>query len=249
MYKRILIILLFISLTIVIWLYFVNYKMQALFGLDATNINKLLENLSLAYIGSYIFYVVVVTRKEKEEEKVILPLIADNTYFMLNNIIMFTTFFREKGGLPKLKWETGIHSRDMSIYPSKNDINKACSAIKPNDPSEDQIGIPGLVTPHFFGLMIKFSLSVDYCLNIVLAKSSHLDVKFLKLLTDLKTSLYHREMTEYTKDHILTAKLRNNTLNSFERGFDEYYRIVREIEIYADKKLKKHVENHALKAK
>lgn len=248
MYKRTLILLLFISITIVIWLYFVDYRIRPCFGLDAANINKLLENLSLAYIGSYVFYIVVVTLKEKEEERIILPLIADNTYFMLNNVIMFTVFFREKGGLPEIKWETGIYKRDMNIYPSKDEINRACTVIKPNDQSEEQIGIPGLVTPHFFGLMIKFSLSVDYCLNIVLSKSTHLDVRLLKLLSDLKTSRYHREMTEYTKDHILTAKLRHNTLSSFEKGLDEYYKIVREIEIYAGKYLKKHVENYALKS-
>ena len=249
MYKRLLLFLLFISITTVIWLYFVDYKIWVCCGLDANNINKLFENFALTYIGSYIFYLIVVTLKEKEEKKIILPFIADNTYFMLNNIVMFTTFFREKGGLPKIKWEMGINNRDLSTYPSKDDINKACSAIKPNDESEEKAVISGFVTPHFFGLMIKFSLSVDYHLDIILAKSFHLDVKFLRLLTDLKTSRYHREMTEYTKDHILTARLRHNTLNSFERSFDEYYKIVREIEVFADKELKQYVEDYALKSK
>lgn len=249
MYKRILNLLLFLSITIVIWLYFIEYRIEIPIGIDATNINKLLENLSLAYIGSYIFYLIVVVVKEREEKKIILPLIADNTYFMLNNIIMFTTFFREQGGLPKLQWELGLNNRDLGIYPSKDEIHKACSTIKPNDEREDQPGISGFATPHFFGQMIKFSLTVDYFLNIILSRAAHLDVNFLKTLTELKTSRYHREMTEYNKDHILTAKLRHNTLNSFERYFDEYYKIVREIELYAENNLKNHVGDEALKSK
>lgn len=250
-HKTILNVFLFLSISAIIILYFFeDQKVETLFGLNGLNINRLVENLSLGYITSYIFYYIVVVIKEREDKKVILPLIADYTYVMLNNITMFSNSFREWGDLEKVAYETSIHNRNINIYPSKNEINKACANINPDELKRavEQIG-RFTVIPNFFGLMLKYSHDVDYCLEILLAKSNILDLKLLKLLTSLKISRYHNEMLSYKKEYILTAKLNHNTLHSFERSFDEYYQIVREIEVYAEKNLKKYVERKALKDK
>lgn len=196
-----------------------------------------------------MFYFIVVTIKEKEDKKVILPLIADYTYVMLNNIVLFTSSFREWGNLERVNYITSIYNRNLSIYPSKDEINKACAEINPDEQKREAKEIGRLTQiPHFFGLMIKYSLEVDYCLDILLAKSNQLDLRLLKLLTSLKISRYHNEMISYKKEDVLTSKLNQKTLHSFERSFDEYYKLVREIEEYADKELKEYVERPALKA-
>ena len=250
-HKPVLAILLVCSLILIFLLYFAEtVRFDVWFGLNASNVNKLIENLSLGYVASYMFYYIVVVIKEKEDKRIILPLIADYTYVMLNNVVMFSVFFREWGGLDKVNYITSIHNRNLSIYPTKDEINKACAAINPDEAKREAEKFGRLVTiPHFFGLMLKFSLEIDFCLDVLLAKSNHIDLKLLKLVTSLKISRYHNEMMLYKNEPILAAKLNQTSLRTFERSFDEYYKIAIEIEKFAEKELKSYVEREALKMK
>src|SRR5690242_17089809 len=118
-HKLVLNVFLFLSIIIILWLYFLEkYRIQVFFDLNADSVNKLAENLSLAYIASYIFYFVVVVLKEKEDKKIILPFVADYTYVLMNNAILFSVASKSEGNQVVGQYETGIHGRSNNIYPS-----------------------------------------------------------------------------------------------------------------------------------
>jgi hypothetical protein len=250
-HKYILTTFLFICIILIIWLYFFEtYRLPALFQINPNNINKLIENLSLAFIASYLFYFIVVFLKEKDERKIIYPFVADYTYILMNIVTQFAYSMKSKAGIIDMAYETSIYNRNFDIYPTKNELDKICNIINPNKKINESNAIPNLITiPHFFGIMIKNSLEVDYYLKIILEKSNHMDVELLSLLTEIKTCDYHKRMTQFDKESLLTAANRHDDLNGYINSFDRYFTLFRELEIYSENNLKKYVKRTSLKTR
>lgn len=78
MYKLIINLLFIIAFIVVIWInFFEDLYITTTFFKNADKFNRLVENISMAYITSYIFYIVIYVFKSKQDERVILPFIAD----------------------------------------------------------------------------------------------------------------------------------------------------------------------------
>lgn len=240
--------LLILSIIVVIWIYFFeDYWIPVIINVNADSLNKLIEFLSLAYIASYMFYFIVVYLKEKQERNIILPFIADYSYVLMNNAVVFSTTFKGWDGTLVPNYSSTIYNRDIKSYPTEDEIKELCTKINPNQEKNENTELPGLkIIPHFFGVMIKYSLDINYFLDIILTKSNFLDVTLLRILTDIKTCGYHKNMTSFNREVILIAKHRENNLRGFERSFNHYFNLLRELEIYADKNLKQFVKRESL---
>lgn len=240
---------LFLSIFFIIWLnFFEKYLIPVSLQFDYEKVNTLIETISIAYLTSYIFYSVVVIFKEKQDKKVIFPFIADYTYIAMNNCIHFCSSMRNWAGLKNIESKTGIYNRNNKIYPTEDELNIICSIINPNEKKNKEIELEGFRTiPHFFGVMIKYAIDIDYYLKIVLEKSNFMDTELVRILTDIKTHGYHQWLVSYDKTLVYTAKHRHDNLKVFEKSLLSYFNLFRRLELYAENNLKKYVERESLK--
>lgn len=65
-----------ISLLIVVWINFIDFKFET--SLNAIKVENLIENLCMSYIAGYIFFFLNNYLVEREEKKHIMPYIASN---------------------------------------------------------------------------------------------------------------------------------------------------------------------------
>lgn len=236
-----------ISLIVVIWINFFQFLyISGPEWINAENFNRLIENIAIAYITSYLFYVVVVVFKTKQDNKLILPLVADYTFVMLNNCMTFCFSMRNAAGLEYIQMETSIYNRELKIYPNKEELKGICSKINPNEIISENVG-DFVMIPTFFGKMINYIHRIDHFLKIVLNQSRFLDTELLRLLTHIQTHGFHQEMISYDKSMILTAKHRKNNLKLYENSMLSYFELYIKLEKYAESNLKNYVERESLK--
>jgi hypothetical protein len=249
--KRIINGLFYISAILIIWInFFEKYYISTSIDIDFIKFNRLIETIAISYLTSFIFYYIVVVLKENRDKKFIMPFVADYIYVAMNNCRYFCFSMRSVAGLNYIPVDTSIHNRNMDIYPNYDDLKLVCSKINPNKVINKDIGIEGLtIIPHFFGVMINYTYSIDYYIKIVLEKSNFLDIELLRILTDIQTHGFHQNMLTYDKKLIMTAKYHNDNLEVYERPLESYLELFKRLEKYADQNLKKHVQRESLKKK
>lgn len=249
-HKVILNLLLILSIILILWINFIEFKIPFFFPINYDRVNFLIQAISLAYLTSFLFYYVVVRIKEKDERKVIYPFIADYTYVMMNNCIYFSLAMRNAAKMESMPYDTTIHNRNLKIYPNIEDMNLICKTINPNEKIYNDIGLEGFKTiPHFIGIMIKYVHEIDYFLNVLLEKSPVMEIELLRILTDIKTSGYHKDLSSFDKSSIFTATHRHDNLMVYKNSFQHYFELFIKLENYADNNLKKYVERESLKHK
>lgn len=251
MYKLIINLLFIIAFIVVIWInFFEDLYITTTFFKNADKFNRLVENISMTYITSYIFYIIIYVFKSKQDERVILPFIADYVFVAMNNCVYFCYSMRSKSGLEYFPFETSIYDRNTKIYPNEEELKIICSKINPNEIDKDKPVLPGFTPiPHFFGVMIKYVHSIDYFIKIVLEKSAFLDVELLRILTDIQTHGFHQEMMSYDKSMLLTAKHRHDNLMIYKDSLRTYFELFIKLEKYSKDHLKQYVERESLKVK
>lgn len=72
-----------ISLLIVVWINFIDFKFET--SLNAIKVENLIENLCMSYIAGYIFFFLNNYLVEREEKKHIMPYIASNVMSLISN--------------------------------------------------------------------------------------------------------------------------------------------------------------------
>jgi hypothetical protein len=72
-----------ISLLIVVWINFIDFKFET--SLNAVKMENLIENLCMSYIAGYIFFFLNSYLVEREEKKHIMPYIASNVMSLISN--------------------------------------------------------------------------------------------------------------------------------------------------------------------
>lgn len=243
--------ILIISILLILWIDFIdNVRIPMLISIDYHKVNSLLENISLAYVTSFIFYYIVVKLKENNDRKNIYPFIADYTYVLMNNCMIFSSIMRDYAYIKKESFEPRIDNRNINIYPNPEEIKEICLKINPNELKNQDIGLAGRrAIPHFFGIMINSSVEIDYFLKIIMEKSAYMDTDLLRLLTDIRTSGYHKDMISYGKTAIFSAKHAEANLVVYEKPLEHYFDLFRKLEIYSEKNLKQYVERKVLKEK
>ena len=72
-----------ISLFIVVWIDFIDFKFET--SLNAVKVENLIENLCMSYIAGYIFFFLNSYLVEREVKKHIMPYIASNVMSLISN--------------------------------------------------------------------------------------------------------------------------------------------------------------------
>ena len=72
-----------VSLLIVVWINFIDFKFET--SLNAVKIENLIENLCMSYNAGYIFFFLNSYLVEREEKKHIMPYISSNVMSLISN--------------------------------------------------------------------------------------------------------------------------------------------------------------------
>ena len=72
-----------VSLLLVVWINFIDFKFET--SLNAVKLEILIENLCMSYIAGFIFFFLNSFLVERNEKKHIMPYIASNVMSLISN--------------------------------------------------------------------------------------------------------------------------------------------------------------------
>lgn len=185
--------------------------------IGGAKIGKILYQLSLAYIGSFIFYFIVVYLKEKKDKYIIDPYISLKILSIISN---------GKILIKVLIIESSIELDNE--YPTKNEMKEMCSKIDPNNK------IKGWYNTTWIRLCKELRRESEMEMKSIYEKITFLDSKLIRLLTNIQTSK-HYNYYKFENGNDDTTYLKN--LNSDCEELHLYIEHINQLEIYAEKNM------------
>lgn len=176
--------------------------------------------LSLALIGSYIFYFVVVHSKRQQDKDNLLPFLRRQTNFVFGDAKSLVNALREESG------------HDFAgEYPSLNDTQVMCSKISLSD--EAQLIIDIMMTKaNWLQFLLHERNRTERALPKIYATVPFLDSDYLKLLTNIENCHYFTML-----DHVRGLPVGNASLSFLSTVLYEYFQHARALEEYANREL------------
>lgn len=236
---------------IIIWIgFFEQYYIQTIIPNKSSEINMLLKAICISYITSFGFYYIVVYLKEKRDRKIIIPFIANHTYFLINEIRFLILELRIEAGLisKKLNLENKLFAPDD--YLLENEWSYII-AINPNTwkTLDERKIIDGFMRiPTFLGKINKSISSVDYNINKILSLMQFVTPEYIRILTDIQENKFHKLILSRGNYRTEEIKIPYNNFEMISDSMKEYFELIKVLEVYSDKNLKKFIDNkHLLK--
>ncbi|TDE46752.1 hypothetical protein E0I26_01325 [Flavobacterium rhamnosiphilum] len=180
-------------------------------------IGNIFYQLSLAYIGSFIFYFIVIYLKEKKDKHLIEPYISLKILAIITN---------GKILIKVLNIESSVLLKNE--YPTKNEMKEMCSKIDPNNK------IKGWYNTTWIRLCKEYRKESEIEMKSVYEKITFLDSKLVRLLTDIQTSSYYNY---YKFENGNNDTTHHKDLNSDCENLYLYIELIKQLEIYAEKNL------------
>jgi len=117
----------FLTLLSVLSLIFILFSDLCLGHYYALSVNidklmKILYQLCMAYLGSYIFYYFVVYLKEKNDRIIVEPYISKQIQTIIHSGKVLIHYFEE-----------ATNNKLKSEYPTQNELDDICKQINPNN--------------------------------------------------------------------------------------------------------------------
>jgi hypothetical protein len=163
-----------ISLLIVVWINFIDFKFET--SLNAVKVENLIENLCMSYFAGYIFFFLNNYLVEREEKKHIMPYIASyvmrlisNNHTIIDNI-------------------TGVMKSDFNLWLTEQEFKEHLSKIQSQEkvkfyfPKEDWT---------FF--LNKRNFSTIDSVEKLLLSGKYLDEELRNILFEIRCSSFLRE--------------------------------------------------------
>ena len=107
------------SLLIVVWINFIDFKFET--SLNAVKVENLIENLCMSYIAGYIFFFLNSYLIERDEKKHIMPFIARNVIGMIVNNYSIINCFK------------GNMNMKLNDYPNLEEFKILLANVNPKD--------------------------------------------------------------------------------------------------------------------
>lgn len=212
-------VLLVISIIIVILHDFVFVNLRELFegGVELWN---LAYKLSLALIGSYIFYFVVVHSKRQQDRENLLPFLQRQTNLITADARSLIYALKEQSGC-----------EFAGDYPNLDDTKTMCAKISRHDVAPLLIDIAG-TKANWIQYLQHSRSRTEKALPRIYDTVFFLDSDYLKLLTNVENCRYFTAL-----DHIVGMPLTNGSLSFLAESLHDYFQHARGLEEYANKKL------------
>lgn len=177
--------------------------------------------LSLALIGSYIFYYVVVHAKRQQDKENLLPFLRRQTRFVFGDA---------KSLASVLKGESGHDF--VGDYPNLEDARIVCAKVRPNDKAPVIIGAT-MTKANWLQYLLHARSRTEKALPRIYATAPFLDSDYLKLLTNIENCHYFTML-----DHIAGGiPVGNDSLSFLAQDLHGYFEHAKALEKYANEKL------------
>lgn len=186
---------------------------------------ELAYRLSLALIGSYLFYFVVVHLKKQEDKENLRPYLRSRTDRIVG---------RARSLMTELHRASGRDTTGATPYLNEitlDDVQEVCSGVKFHDTAPLFLGDANRNATWIEYLDYHRAETMDFIASIYVA-SPFLDTEFLKLLVEVEHSFYflHLKM-------ISGVSLRDGQLSPLAKPMHEFFGCVRVLKEYADREL------------
>lgn len=208
-----------ISLLIVLWINFINFKFET--SLSAVKIENLVENLCMSYIAGYIFFFLNSYLVEREEKKHIMPFIARNVIgIIVNNYSIINCL-------------NGNMSIKLAEYPDLDEFKTLLSKVNPKDES-----------PFFFKnqnwlfLFDNRKKSTISSIDRILISGKYVDEELRAIVLKMSNSLYLKD--DYAFNSFDCEK---QNLSDYAKVFYDYFTLINQLNNYYNKNLKKYYDS------
>lgn len=227
--RRILILLLYFSLTVVlINVIFLSVKPIHLTYID--NIGQVLSNLSLAYIASYIFYYVVVVLKEKRDKKNIYLSVYELTKHLIGRA--YSVYY-------EIIQASGANHQDYNKRTiTKEQFKELCKISNPKAiPQNRKLGMPFGEDANYGRFIYNGAISyVRHYTDRIFNYMPFLDSEHVRLINRLHNSTF------FLVADGLTWPTKNTDFSIYADNMFEFLVFVRELEDYNETENRKHIE-------
>jgi hypothetical protein len=211
-----------ISLLIVVWINFIDFKFQT--TLNAVKVEKLIENLCMSYFAGYIFFFLNNYLVEREEKRHIMPFIARNVIGMIvNNYSVINCL---KGNM----------SVNLNDYPNKEEFKILLAKANPKDK------IPFFFkNQNWFFLFDNRRKSTISSIDRILISGKYVDEELRAIVLKMSNSLYLKD--DYAFNSIDYEK---QNLSEYSNVFHNYFTLINQLNKYYNKNLKKYYDSKTI---
>ena len=163
-----------ISLLLMVWIDFIDFKFET--SLNAVKVENLIENLCMSYIAGYIFFFLNSYLVEREEKIHIMPYIASNVMSLISNN---HTIIHNITGVMKLDFSWRLTEQEFKEHLSKIQSQEK---VKFYFPKEDWT----------FFLNKKNTSTID-TVDKLLLSGKYLDEELRNILFEIRGSSFLRQ--------------------------------------------------------
>ena len=193
-----------------------------------SEIGKILSDLGLAYLSSWIFYLLIFVVKEKRDKQNVYMSAHPNTQSLVNRARMVYHLLIE--GSDKKDEFRDIAPENVS----KDQFDILCSSTNPSAiiPNKRLGNIQNSVEASYARWIYHNCIDeVQHYYNKIIVNDKLLDSEHIALLNKIRDSLFFNQM------HIYAVTIRNTNFSTFSKEMYEYLQIANELDVL-NKRLK-----------
>lgn len=202
-----------ISLLLILTIEFYLYNIPELF-VGGSKLGRLIYSLSLAYLGSFIFYFFVVHLKEKRNKMVLEPYVSEKSRTVIHS------------GKIIFKFLTKVSGKELNDeYPTLKEVEIMCLEIDPNS------NIEGWHETNWLRLFRHYVIQSERAIKSMYDKVSFLDAELVRILGDIQSTAHYNSVNTGPK----LNKIANTDLSQFSKPLFQYFELVKRLETYCIK--------------
>ncbi|HKK11278.1 MAG TPA: hypothetical protein VJ945_00480 [Flavobacteriaceae bacterium] len=179
-----------------------------------SEIGNIVYKLCLAYISSFIFYFLVVHLKKVKDRHILEPYISGKVRTIIHSGKILIRFLVKAT-------ETKIDGQ----YPTQIELEQMCLKIDPNS------FVDGFHETNWLQLFEFYQQKSESAINSVYEKIPFIDSKLVRYLGDIQNNPHYYSASNRPK------KIGNKNLEQFSKHLSQYLSLIKELEIFAEKKL------------
>ncbi|MEY3500962.1 MAG: hypothetical protein RL308_2631 [Bacteroidota bacterium] len=211
-----------ISLLVVVWINFINFKLETY--LDGVKIENLIENLCMSYIAGYIFFFLNSYLIERDEKKHIMPFIARNVIGMIVNNYSIINCFK------------GNMNMKLNDYPNLEEFKILLANVNPKDK------VPFFFkNQNWFFLLDNRKKSTILSIDRILISGKYVDEELRAIVLKMSNSLYLKDDYAFNSD-----EFEKQNLSDYSIVFFDYFALINQLNKYYVRHLKKYYDSRRI---
>ena len=215
-------ILFFICLATIICINFWLINIPEIFTCGA-KIGVIVEKLSLSYISAFIFYFLVVHIKTQKDKANIYTYINKKVYMVIGSCL---------GLINELSKSSNINLKEK--YPNSEELTQMFLKINPNENAPLLLSVTSNIYANWIQYFEYYKKRSNDATEKIFLKMPFLDTKLVNLLAKIDDCSHFMVI----RNTVNTMPIKNTDLTSFQNTFSDYIELIKELEKYAEEKMK-----------